>query len=233
MEIHTRVLDRGELPGFRNYLLPAAAEAIGRGDPGLVALGAVSGRYALGAIAARLDAEGEAELTDLFVDEAVRRQGVGLYLVDALRAALAERGATRLTACYALEGEDLAAMDALLVKAGATRPQFRATSFQAHSRDYRDHPLLKVCFTPRYRTPEGIVPFFQLPGDALAELEEARDIPYILSWSLLKDRAVPDLSVAAVREGRVQSYLLAEESADCRRAGTGQGEAWRRKVSAL
>ncbi len=214
MEIQIRVLDRRELPGFRPYLLPATAEAIGRDDPRLVALGAAAGRYALGAVAARLDEGDEAELTDLFVDEAVRRQGVGLTLIRALRAALAERGVTLLTACYALEAEDLAAMDALLVKVGATPPRRRALSFQADSRDYRDHPLLGVCFTPRYRTPEGVVPFFQLPEEALKELEGAKDIPYILSWSLLRERAVPDLSVATVREGRVRSYLLAEESAD-------------------
>ncbi len=214
MEIQIRTLDRGELPGFRPYLLPAAAQAIEREDPDLVALGAVSGRHSLGAIAARLGESGDAALTDLFVDEAARRQGVGLCLVQALQAALTERGVARLTADYALGEEDLAAMDALLVKAGATTPWLRALSFQADSRDYRDHPLLGVCFTPRYKTPPGIVPFYQLPREALEALETADDIPHILSWALLKDRAVPDLSVAAVREGRVRAYLLAEESVD-------------------
>ncbi len=214
MEIQMRVLDRRELPGFRSYLLPAAAAALQREDSSLLALGAVSGRYALGAIAARLTENGEAVLTDLFVDEAARRQGVGSRLLEELFQRLRERDVDVVNADYALKAGEVAAMDALLMKAGAPPPQFRALSFRADSRDYHDHHLLGVCLTPQYRTPEGVVPFFQLSREALAELEGAEDIPYVLSWSLLKDRAVPDLSVAMVREGRVSSYLLAEESTD-------------------
>ncbi len=213
MEMQARVLTRQELPGFRPYLLPGTAAAIQRGDEDLLALGAVSGRHALGAVAARLTEDGEAALTDLFVDEAARRQGVGTYLLGELVQALLELGIDQLTADYALKGEDLTAMDALMTKAGA-EPQFRARSFRADSRDYHDHHLLGTCFTSQYRTPEGVIPFFQLSPQELEELEEAEDIPYVLSWPLLKDRAVPDLSVATVRQREARAYLLAEESAD-------------------
>ena len=214
MEMQARTLDRRELPGFRPYLLPATAAAVQQGGKSILALGAVSGRYALGAIAARLSEDGEAALTDLFVDEAARRQGVGLFLLNALCQTLREREIPLLTADYALLDRDLTAMDALMEKAGATPPRFRAVSYRADSRDFHDHPLLGICLTPRYKTPAEIVPFFQLSPEALAELEQAEDIPYVLSWKLLKDRAVPDLSVAVVREGKVRAYLLAEESTD-------------------
>lgn len=211
MELSIRTLTREELPGFRPYLLPAAAAALERGDGDVLGLGAVTGRHACGAAAARRDGGDSAILTDLFVDAAVRRQGVGTFLLKSLLRAL---GVREMTAGYALGGEDLAAMDALLVKCGFSRPVLRSRCFRAMSDDYREHPVLRQCFDPRYRTPEGVVSFDQLPREALEELEAAGDIPYRLSWSRLKGRALPELSPALVRDGKVAAFQLAEESAD-------------------
>lgn len=212
---NVRLLDRNQLPGFRPYLLPGTAAALERGDENVIAIGAVTGRSACGAAAARLDGEGGARLTDLFVDEAVRRRGVGAFLLDQMLELLSGTGPLwDVTADYALNGEDLAAMDALMVKCGFSRPRLCARSFRAMSDDYRRHPVLRRSFDPRYRTPENVLSFDRLPREALDGLEQAEGIPPVLSWSGLKDRALPELSVALVRDGGVDAYLLAEESVD-------------------
>ena len=211
MELNIRLLDRGQLPGFRQYLLPGTAAAIERGDENVIAIGAVSGRYALGAAAVRLDGTGDVRFTDLFVDAAVRRQGVGSLLVETVVDILAATDCTELTARYALDREEMAAMDALLTGRGFTQPELAAHCFRAMSEDYRDHPIIRRAFDPKYRTPEGVVAFEKLSEEALNELERA-DIPGELSWSMLKHRVQADLSAALVREDKVLAYMLAEES---------------------
>ncbi len=156
MEADIRILDRRELPGFRAYLLPQTAAALERGEEGIVALGAVAGPYSCGAAAARVEGA-QAELTDLFVDGSVRRQGVGARLLEALAERLAQAGAAELYAGYVLRGEELAAMDGLLVKAGASRPELRSRTFMAPTDRLSTYPIIRDAFTTKYRTPEGIV----------------------------------------------------------------------------
>jgi len=213
MTIQLRPLDRRELPGFRPYLLPGTAARLEAGGEGLLALGAVLGRSALGATAARLDG-GAAELTDLFVDAQARRCGVGGVLLDGLLGCLEERGADFAAASYVLRGEELEAMDALLTSRGFAPPSVRSQVFSTRGAQFKEDRLLGAAFTPRYRTPEGVVPFSALPPAALAELEEDDSIPDMLSWGVVKSRAQPELSVAFFREGRVLSYLLGGDSAD-------------------
>lgn len=214
MEWNIRMLNRKELAGFVTYLLPFTTAALERGDEKVIAIGAVSGRNAVGAAAIRINNDGEAVLTDLFVDAAVRRQGVGTGLLKELLNNLTALGFEMITADYALVGEDLAAMDALLVKCGFTEPRLRAHNFCAPKELYCQAPIISRAFTPLYRTPEGVVSFAQLSREALDELEQAQDIPNALSWLHLKHRAIPELSVALVHDGKVIAYQLAEESID-------------------
>lgn len=215
MELNIRVIDRKQLPGFRPYLLPGTAAALEHSDKNVIAIGAVIGHSACGAVAVRLDGDDSVRLTDLFVDEAIRRRGVGTFLLaQILELLCGTEGLQEVTADYALRAEDLVAMDALLTKHGFSSPVTVARSFRAVSEDYREHSILGRSFTPRYRTPEGVVPFDQLPWEALEELEQAEDISMTLSWSELKSRAVLELSVALIRDGKVLAYQLAEESVD-------------------
>lgn len=214
MEWNIRLLDRKELAGFRPYLLPGTAAALERSAGDVIAVGAVSGRNSVGAAAVRIGGDGGAVLTDLFVDAAVRRQGVGTGLLAALLGVAAALGCETVVADYVLEGGELAAMDALLAGRGFTRPRLRARGFCAPTGQYRQAPIIRRAFNPRYRTPERVVSFDQLPREALEELELARDIPQNLSWPHLRSRALPELSVAYVREGKVLAYQLGAESAD-------------------
>ena len=147
MEITLRYIDRRELAGFRQYLLPATALAVEREDGDVLAIGAVSGQHSVGAAAVAPDGINGAVLTDLFVDEAVRGNKIGSELLAELMDILAEAGIETLSADYTLKGEELAAMDALLVSAGSSAPVLRSRTFMAHSRDYRDHRILGAAYT--------------------------------------------------------------------------------------
>jgi len=226
MTIQLRLLDRRELPGFRPYLLPDTISRLEADSGQLFALGAVMGRSALGAAAVWLE-DGVSELTDLFVDSQARGRGVAGVLLDGLLEHLEEQGVVLVTADYVLRGEELDAMDALLKSRGFAVPAVRSLTFSTRSGLFKGDRFLGAALTPRYRTPEGIVPFSALPPAVLAELEADGSIPDILSWTRVKSRAQPELSVAFLREGRVLSYILGGDSADggcvllaaCRREG--------------
>lgn len=208
-----RLLDRRELPGFAPYLLPRTRAALERGDPAVTAVGAVCGRSAYGAAAFRLDGDCAA-MTDLFVDAAVRRRGVAGRLLTELTLRAAAAGAVRLDADYVLAGAECAAMDALLLGRGFTPPVRRSRVFRADSADYRNDRWLGRAFQPGYRTPQGVTELSALPATALAELEQAADIPENLSWRALRSAAESALCVALEQEGRAAAYLLAAQSGD-------------------
>ena len=212
MDVNIRVLDHRELTGFRPYLLPDTASRIQRRAEDIMALGGVTGRSACGAVAARISGT-EAELTALFVDETVRRLGVGRTLLKSMLTLLSAAGVRTVTADYVLSGGVLSAMDALLTGCGFSPPRRRSRVFLARSADFHTSARFSRAFSPAYRTPAGVRTFDSLPPGALEELETA-DIPAPLSWETLKDRALTDLSVALVDEGRVTAYLLAGESSD-------------------
>lgn len=213
MEIAIRALDRREVTGFRPYLLPDTAARLEREEEDTLALGAVTGRSACGAVAVRLTESG-AELTDLFVDASVRRRGVGGFLLRNLMWGLEQLGVDLLWADYVLRGEELTAMDALLTAEGFDAPRIRSRVYLAPTELFHDVPRVGPAFSPRYRTPESVRSFDQLTGETLAELAADDDIPDMLTWENLKRRAVPDLSVALVENGRVLAYHLGGESAD-------------------
>lgn len=213
MGIQLRTLDSREAAGFCPYLLPETNARLQQGSERVLALGAVSGRYACGAAAALID-EDTAVLTDLFVDETIRRQGVGARLLDELLFQLRERGVTEVSAFYALNAEDTAAMDALLISRGFPQPEAIARNFKVDSRDFHNARLLGRAFRPDYRAPESVFSFAQLPSSALSILLDDDGIPSPLSWKENQHRAAPDLSMALVQEGEVVAYQLCGESAD-------------------
>ena len=205
-----RILDRQELPGFRPYLLPETVRGLERGEREWMALGLVTGRNAAGAAAARRSGE-MAELTDLFVDETVRRQGGGRLLLEELTERLKAEGVVRLSADYVLRGEGLTAMDQLLCRGGFSTPHRRSRVFRARSEDFHQDPRLGAAFSPQYRTPPEVCTLAQAPREALEEVRRGEDIPEHLSLEAVKGRAVPGLCVALMRAGQVGAYLLAGE----------------------
>ena len=211
MDVQIRELNRASLRGFAPYLLPETQSAWN--DRDWVAVGAVTGTHSCGAAAACFRGQ-TAVLTDLFVDAAIRRNGVAAQLLTALLDRLAAAGVRRVEADYVLREPELSAMDALLVGMDFSEPTRRSTVFQTDAAQFHGDRWLGRAFEPGYRTPAGIVSFAELMPSSLAELETAPDVPPYLAWHTLKDRAEPALSTALVSDGVVTAYLLAAESAD-------------------
>lgn len=205
-----RTLDREELPGFQPYLLPDTARSLERREKDVLALGLVLGHNACAAAAARLSGE-SAELTDLFVDETVRRRGAGRLLLEVLMEQLAAAGIIHLSAGYVLRGEELAAMDRLMIRCGFSTPWRRSRVFRTHSEGFHQDARLGAAFSPRYHTPPEVCTLSEVPLKALEELQQEEDIPDYLTPEAFQTRAVPGLCVAMVQGGRVTAYLLAEE----------------------
>ena len=205
-----RTLDREELPGFQPYLLPDTARSLERREKDVLALGLILGHNACAAAAARLSGE-SAELTDLFVDEIVRHRGMGGLLLERLMERLAAEGGSRLSASYVLRGEELAAMDRLMVSCGFSAPWRRSRVFRTHSEGFHQDPRLGAAFSPQYRTPQDVCALSEAPQKAMEELRRGEDIPDYLAPEAFQGRALPELCVAMVQDGRVTAYLLSGE----------------------
>ena len=210
LELVIRTLDRKELPGFRPYLLAETAHGLQQREEDLTAVGVVLGRHACGAAAARLRGS-TAELTDLFVDETVRGRGGGRLLLEALLERLAAQGVSRLDADYVLRGEELAAMDRLMVGGGFSKPRLRSRVFCARAEAFYQDARIGAAFSPRYRTPPDVCTLSEAPREALEELGQGEDIPDYLAPAAFQGRMLPGLCVALIRENRVKAYLLARE----------------------
>ena len=211
MEISIWRLNQENVPGFQPYLMPETVSRLNRGDPGVLALGASSGRYSCGAAAAYLSGD-ETELTDLFVDSAVRRRGIGSQLLDALLAGLDGMGRSQVRADYVLRGGDLLGMDILLITRGFCLPWTRSKVYAVPAEKLMDDRVLGRAFSSAYRTAAGILPLSGAPEGAVLELERAAD--EALRWSTVKDRVNPELSAVMMRDGKAAAYQLMGETAD-------------------
>lgn len=211
MEISIWRLNQENLPGFQPYLMPETVLRLQRGDPGVLALGASSGRYSCGAAAAYLTGN-ETELTDFFVDSAVRRQGIGSQLLDALLGRLDGMGRPQVEADYVLRGGDLLGMDLLLISRGFCMPWTRSKVYAVPSEQLMDDRMLGRAFSSDYRTVAGILPLSGAPERAVLELEQTVD--EALRWSIMRDRVNPELSAVMMRDGKAAAYQLMGETAD-------------------
>lgn len=211
MEISIWRLNRENLPGFQPYLMPETVLRLNRGDPGVLALGASSGHHSCGAAAAYLRGD-ETELTDFFVDSAVRRRGIGSRLLDELLAQLDSMGRSEVWADYVLRGGDLLGMDLLLITRGFCLPWTRSKVYAVPSERLLDDRMLGRAFSPGYRTAAGILPLSEAPERAVLELELAVD--EALRWSTVRDRVNPELSAVMMRDGKAAAYQLMSETAD-------------------
>lgn len=209
--IHLRLIDRCELPGFQTYLLPETVHRLEQNDENVIALGAVTGRHSCGVVSSFL-INGSAELTDLFVDAAVRRQGIGGLLLDSMLSQLsAMEEITRITANYVLRDEELTAMDRLLTNRGFTQPVKRSLVYEIPSKKFLNDKMLGRAFSPQYRSVAGIKSLSEVPESAILEMEE--NVPKLMRWSTVRDRVDPELSAVMVRDGRVVAYQLVDETA--------------------
>lgn len=210
--VSLRILNRREVAGFEPYLLPETRQRLRFDAADWVAFGAVTGRHSCGVIAAQMEGS-SARITDLFVDETVRRSKIGGQLLDKLLEELQSRSVTQIRADYALSDENLAAMDALFVSRGFVPPEITAVNYSTHTSFFRDSGIIARAFRPSHRTPENLCTFAELSPSVLETLAQ-EEIPAPLSWEVNRHRAIPEVSVALMNEGEVCAYMLCGESAD-------------------
>ena len=210
-----RVVEGEEKAVFSQYLLPAAASLARSGGEDTLTLGAVWGTAACGAAVLRLwrsgeNAPPEAELPSFYIDPLVRRRGVGLGL---LRFALEQAelaGAGLFRVRYAAGGEELAALDGLMRKAGL-QPEPHLPVYEMHSGDYHDSPLLRAAFSQEYRRPEHIVPFSALTERRRDRLYRHPELPDFLHPAGVEGLD-PDLSLVYLRDGDPEGIWLSSSA---------------------
>lgn len=196
---------------FEQYLLPQTTLALHRDGGRYTVLGALAGTLACGAAAVRWEEDGAA-LDSLFVDPLVRGRGIGGALADLAISTARERRAAGLGCDYVLDGEALAAMNAIFSHRDGA-PQLLGPAYCADMSAYRDKRLIGAALRSGYRPSPSLLPFSQLTPEQLARLEERAEIPSYLRWQSCASRCDAELSLAWMQDGQVSAYILGGQAA--------------------
>jgi len=196
-------INEGNVDAFRPYLTAEAASL----QRDILALGAVTGAYACGAVAARVYDDGQAELLAMAVDPAVRRRGVGGMLLRNLLMRLPRT--ERLAAAYRGTTEEISAADAFFTAVWGGVPEDLGAVFRLRAGELVNTPLYERF---GYGGPElSIFRFDALQPDLMERLLREEEIPEHLRWNALPGHFRPDLSFAFVHQDRAEAYLAVTE----------------------
>ena len=203
--VTTRRLDAALLPAFLPYLNPLASEGLREGWEEILAVGAVAdGGKTGGAAAVALDG-GVLTLFSLYVVPAVRGQGIGTRLLDALWACCPE---ARPAASWIQPVEDFDRMDAFLQARGFAPARRDRGVYCLHTTDLRRVPVVRRAFSPTFQPDGNIVPLAQLTPGEREDLGTDPGIDPRLRLDSLMDQAAPQLSFGYRYRGRIAAYLL-------------------------
>ena len=203
--ITLRRLDAALLPAFLPYLIPQAAQGVAAGREDIIALGAVTGEgKTCGAVAGELY-RGVLTVFSLYVDPAVRGQGIGTLL---LRSLLSSCPDARPAAAWIQPTGDFDRMDAFLQARGFAPARRDNSVYRLHTADLRRVPVVRRAFSPSFQPDGNIVPLSDLtPGDR-EDLGRDPSIDPRLRLDSLMDQLTPDLSACYRYGGRIAAYLL-------------------------
>lgn len=190
-------------PPYRELLADAATE-------GLEMVGASDHDQPVGLAVARFDPDEPrvAEVMSLAVAAAHRGRGLGGELLARLEAALAARGARRLTAVYATPTASSAVLEHLLQRQGWARPEPRMALCLSTTERIRQAPWVWSCMPP-----DG----FELVGwDLVGAGERAvlagslagLGVPEVLDPFAEPDLEEPTVSVVLRRAGRIVAWMI-------------------------
>lgn len=210
--LSVRSVAPGEQRYFEQYLLPQTALEVRRDGASYRILGALTGTLACGAAAVRLE-DGGAVLESLFIDPLARGQGLGGALADLAIAEARERGASWLDCGYVLDGEALAAMNAIFSRRGGA-PRLQGPAFCADMSAYREARLIGAALRSGYIPSPNLLPFSRLTPEQRDRLEARTDIPGYLRWQSCASRCDGELSLAWIQDGQVGAYILGGEAPD-------------------
>ena len=202
---------------FAGYVLPYVRKQIARADDAApcTVLGAMwNGLACAAAVAVWDEDECSGELRSLFVDPKARGCGIAGRLLDFLLEEAMNRGMDSLVFDYILNGEELAAMDALVARRGGTIVNGAPVCGIA-SDDFLDSPLLGPALRPGWKREKSIVLFSELTTQQREALESAERLPVFLRPSAVGDeRLDPTLSAAWVEDGNPIAFTLGFQCGD-------------------
>ena len=208
LDITLCIFDPAKPGPYEQYILPDIAAEMRREPERFAALGAAWNNCAVGAAVLTDDPDtpGAAALVSLFVDPQVRGRGVGTALLGTSAEAAAGAGAEALTLSYTLAGEDLEAMDRLVLTLGG-KPEFRLPVYTMDSADFHDSRLLGRAFRPEYKMPKNVIRFSDLTPEQLEALHADPEAPWY------SPGMQPELSLAYLQNGYVVGFWLGRMSA--------------------
>lgn len=201
---------------FAGYVLPYVRKMIARTDGAIpcTVLGAIwNGLACAAAVVTWNEDESVGELRSLFVDPKARGCGVAGRMLDLLLEEAANRGMNEVIFDYVLNGEELAAMDALV----ARRSGIAATGAPIcgmRSDDFLDSPLIGPALRPGWKRDKSILLFSELTQRQRESLESAERLPAFLRPSAMGERLDPALSAAWVADGSPVAFTLGFQSGD-------------------
>lgn len=209
MDFSFRIIDRRQLDGFRSYLSAATAAMIDSQCGDILAVGAVVGRNACGAAAARVRGD-SAEVTDIFVDEQIRGSGAGSFLMDILLDTLLEMGMRQISISYVMSRDECQKLGSILKRRGFSEAAERSVIYKAKAAAFALAEDIEKSYGAAHRGEYKLCSFAELDEGMLAELEQA-PTAVNLSWRELKAAAEPEISSALIRNGRVEQYFLCRQ----------------------
>ncbi len=195
---------------FAGYVLPYVRKMIAQTNDAApcTVLGAIwNGLACAAAVVIWNEDSAYGELLSLFVDPKARSCGIAGRMIDLLLEEAKNRGMRELTVDYILNGEALAAMDALFLRRGAA-VKTGAPVCGMLSDDFLDSPLLGPALRPGWKRDPSIVLFSELTQQQLRTLETEESLPWFLRPSALGGKLDPALSVAWVTDGKPVAFSL-------------------------
>ena len=213
-ELNIYLLDKTNAAPFAPYLLPGVRNDIGAGKD-IIALGAADETHSLGAVAAAVRG-GILHILCLYVDPAVRRQGVGTTLLialgEVLRAAETEIGEVRTY--YMEENEDTEVIAAFMDARELGELQLYNRLFSVNSAEVHDVRRLGTAFTTDFRDDPHVRPFSAITPEQLAELEADEDVLDCLKPSAMTHGILRQASTIWVEDGHVLGWVLCYQGFD-------------------
>ena len=230
-DLNFYILDKTNAAPFAPYLLPGVRNDLGA-ERDIIAIGAATEEHTVGAVAAAVR-DGVLHLLCLYVDPAVRRQGVGTALLVALGEVLRAMEAEVYEVCsyYMEEKEDTAVIAAFMESMELGELQLYNRLFSVNTAELHDNPTLSAAFSADFQPNPHVKPFSAITPAQLAEIEADPDVLDCLKPGAMSHGILRQASTIWVEDGHVLGWILVYQGFDgeivltsaCKRAGAPDG----------
>ena len=213
-ELNFYLLDKTNAGPFAPYLLPGVRNDIGAGKD-VIAVGASVGENTVGAVAAGVRG-GTLHILSLYVEPAMRRQGIGTALLFALGAVLREAEAEidTVRTYYMEENEDTEAVAAFLDVMGFGEMQLHNRLFSVNTAELHGVPGLGEAFSFDFVPDPHTHPYSEITPEQLAEVEADESVLTCLKPSAMSHGILRRGSTIWVEDGHVLGWVLCYQGFD-------------------